>query len=138
MAQAAEAEQPDRQRQAKEYERIHNWLFVVDLILTLVLLLVFLFSGLSEWLADQCRAVSLNPWIYITLYLAVAIVAQTILLLPLSYYSGFHLEHKFSLSNETRWGWMKDKLKSLGLSLVLGAVLLNVIYFLLRRAPEYW
>jgi STE24 endopeptidase len=128
----------DRQTQARQYERIHNWLFVVDLVLTLVLLLVFLFSGLSAWLASQCRLVSANPWIHITLYLAIAVVAQSVLLLPLSYYSGFYLEHKFALSNETLWGWTKDKLKSLGLSLVLGVVIVNVIYLLLRRSPEHW
>src|SRR5262245_31544798 len=110
----------DRQTQAKQYERIHNWLFVVDLIVTLALLLAFLFSGLSAWLAGVCRNLTANPWIHVTLYIAAIVLAQTILLLPLSWYSGFHLEHKFALSNETLAGWIKDKLKSLGLNLVLG------------------
>ena len=128
----------DRQAQARQYERVHNWLFVVDLILTLVLLLVFLGSGLSRWLAYRCEVISPNPWIIVTLYVVAVVVAQTALLLPLSYYSGFYLEHRFGLSNETLWGWIKDKLKSLGLNLILGVFVINVVYFLLRRSPEHW
>lgn len=128
----------DRQEQAKRYERIHNWLFVVDLVITLVLLLAFLLTGLTTWLADECMAISSNPWIYISLYLGACILAQTLLLLPLGYYSGFHLEHRFGLSNETLGGWIKDQLKSLGLNLLLWLVVVNVIYLLLRRSPETW
>ncbi|MSR65270.1 MAG: M48 family peptidase [Verrucomicrobiae bacterium] len=129
---------PNRQEQARQYERIHNWLFVVDLVLTLVLLLVFLGSGLSQRLAYRCEVISPNPWMIVTLYVVAVVVAQTILLIPLSYYSGFYLEHKFGLSNETITGWVQDKLKSLGLNLVLGVFIVNVIYFLLRRSPQHW
>jgi len=128
----------DRQTQAKRYERIHNWLFVVDLLVTLILLLVFLFSGLSGWLAGVCKNVSANPWIYISLYLGAILLGQTLLLLPLNYYSGYHLEHKFQLSNETLRGWIKDQLKSLGLNLLLGLLVVNVVYLLLRRQPDLW
>lgn len=138
MTTATDTSATDRQTQARRYERIHNWLFVIDLGITLVLLLGFLFSGLSRWLAETCRDVSQNPWIYISLYLGAILAAQAILLLPLSYYSGFYLEHKFQLSNETLQGWIKDQLKSLGLDLLLGIVVVNIVYFLLRGWPETW
>src|ERR1043166_234735 len=135
---AIETVQPDRQAQAKKHERLTNWLFVVDLAVTLILLLVLLFSGLTRWLADLCQVVSANPWLYIGLYTAVLIVGHALLMLPLSYFSGFHLEHKFGLSNQTLASWIKDQLKGLALNLVLLLIVVNIIYFLLRRAPEMW
>lgn len=128
----------DRQEQAKRYERIHNWLFVVDLAITLALLLAFLLTGLTTWLADECMSISSNPWGSVSLYLTACILAQTLLTLPLSYYSGFHLEHRFGLSNQTLGGWARDQVRSLGLSLVLLLLVVNVIYLLLRRAPDTW
>lgn len=110
----------------------------MDLAITLVLLVVFLVSGLSGWLAYRCEIISSNPWSVVTLYVLAVVLGQTALLLPLSYYSGFHLEHKFGLSNETLTGWVKDKLKSLGLNLVLGILVVNIVYFLLRRSPDHW
>jgi len=130
--------QATRQEQAKHYERIHNWLFLVDLVVTLVLLLLFLFCGLSAWLAAACGKVSANPWAIVSLYVVAIVIGQTILLLPLSYYAGFHLEHRFGLSNETPRGWIKDKLKSLGLNLLLSVIVVNVVYWLLRIAPDRW
>jgi STE24 endopeptidase len=129
---------PDRQAQARAYERIHNWLFVVDLGLTLALLLAFMFFGWSQWLADGCRGLAGNPWVHVTLYIAGVIIGQAAVTLPLNWYSDFHLEHRFGLSNETLRGWLKDRLKSLGLNLGLGVIVVNVIYWLLRRAPDQW
>jgi STE24 endopeptidase len=50
----------------------------------------------------------------------------------------YHLEHKFGLSNETLGGWAFDELKSLGLNLLLSVAVLDVLYFVLRRAGEWW
>ena len=58
--------------------------------------------------------------------------------LPLAFYSGYVLEHRFGLSRQTFWGWMKDQFKALvvGVPLTIGGV--EVIYQLLRAHPEYW
>ncbi|MDD5368714.1 MAG: M48 family metalloprotease, partial [Anaerolineaceae bacterium] len=58
--------------------------------------------------------------------------------LPLSYYSGFVLPHRFGQSVETLRGWIADQLKSLLISLPIGFILLEIIYALLRAAPDTW
>ena len=128
----------DRQQRAKRYEAIHNVLFVVETVYTLALLVAFLLTDASDFLADAVEAISPNPWIHTALYAVVVVVATKLLFLPLNFYGGFVLEHQFDLSNESFGGWLLDELKSLGLNLVLGVIALDVIYFLLRRVADWW
>ena len=58
--------------------------------------------------------------------------------LPISYYSGFVLPHRFDLSTQSNRGWVVDQLKGLILALLLGGFLLEIIYLLLRVAPHTW
>ena len=128
----------EKQQRAKRYEMIHNVLFVVETVYTLLLLLVFLFSEASDMLADAAQAISPNPWIHVAVYASVVVIATKLLFLPLNYFGGYHLEHKFGLSNERFGGWALDELKSLGLNLLLGVLVLDVLYFLLRSTGPWW
>jgi STE24 endopeptidase len=42
------------------------------------------------------------------------------------------------MSNESLTGWTVDQLKTLGLSAVLGGILIEVVYAVLRLSPEWW
>jgi STE24 endopeptidase len=128
----------DQQRRAKRYEAIHNGLFVVETLYTIILLAVFLYFEGSDVLADAVQSVSRNPWIHVAIYGAVVIVATKLLFLPLNFFGDYVLEHRFGLSNEGFGAWALDELKSLALNLLLGVVVLDVLYFLLRRAGAWW
>ena len=128
----------DQQARAKRYEAIHNWLYLLDLVLSAGVLLVFLFAGGSAALATWARDIFPNPWLHVPLYAAVALIATKLLFLPLNYFGDFYLEHRYGLSNETFAGWVRDELKSLALNLVLGIVVLDVMYFLLRQTGDWW
>ncbi|MGD0652618.1 MAG: M48 family metallopeptidase [Verrucomicrobiia bacterium] len=127
-----------QQQRAKRYEAIHNVLFLVETAYTLVLLVAFLFSGVSDSLADASQALSPNPWISTAVYGAVVIYGAKILFSPLHWFSGFFLEHHFELSNQGFSAWLLDQAKSLALNLLLGVTILDVVYFLLRRAGAWW
>jgi STE24 endopeptidase len=58
-----------------------------------------------------------------------------LLTLPLAYYTGFVLPHR---STQTLTGWIADQVKGLLLGGFFGLVIIHVIYFLLRLAPELW
>jgi STE24 endopeptidase len=58
--------------------------------------------------------------------------------LPLSFYSGYLLPHRFELSNQTLRGWISDQVKSALLSTLLGAPMLIGLFALLRQAPVTW
>src|SRR5258706_5551938 len=104
-----------QQQRGKRYEAIHNWLFVVEPVYTLALLVAFLLPSASEMLAGAVREIAPNPWISTALFAMAVTVATKVFFLPLNYYGGYYLEHKFGLSNEKFGGWVFDELKSLGL-----------------------
>jgi STE24 endopeptidase len=135
---SAEIDERDRQHRAKRYEAIHNGIFVVETVYTILLLLAFLCWEGSDSLADFARSKSSNPWIYVAIYGAVVVVATKVLFLPLNFFGDFYLEHRFGLSNETFGAWVLDELKTLGLNLVLSVVILDILYFFLRHAGHWW
>src|SRR5947209_8864874 len=58
--------------------------------------------------------------------------------LPLSYFSGFVVEHRYGLSNQTRRSWVSDQFKGLGVELAVGAPLMTGLYWVIRRWPQRW
>src|SRR4029077_7473273 len=51
---------------------------------------------------------------------------------------GFRLEHRFNLSNQRLFSWLKDEFKGWVLGLVMATLLAEIVYALIRTSPEYW
>lgn len=128
----------ERQAQAKEYAHIRHRLFALDLILSAAAFLIVLTTGLSAWLRDVVLAMTPNPFLATLLYFLIGIAGYGLLFAPLMYYSGFVLPHRFGLSTQSLKSWLTDLAKGGALSVVLGGVIIEVIYFLLRVAPNWW
>lgn len=125
---------------AKEYDAIHNRLFIVQVFLVVALLALFQLSGASAVLADGLAARFGDKLWYVTnaVYTAIAVFGFSACMFPLSYYSGHVLEHHYELSNETFSDWFSDFIKSLMIDLLLATILFSVIYALLRWVPDHW
>jgi STE24 endopeptidase len=71
--------------------------------------------------------------------LAIALLALLQLIeLPIAFYQGFLLEHRYGLSTQSASQWAGDHLKGVVLSLVFGASMASAIYAALRYSPEWW
>ena len=128
----------ERQKKAKEYSRISRRLMLVDLGLMGLYALAWLVFGGSVGLRGWLEGFTTTPWLLVALYAAVFGGIYYLIDLPLSYYSGFVLPHRFGQSNETLRGWVTDQAKGLALGGVLGLAVLEVIYAVLRAAPDTW
>lgn len=131
----------DKQVLAKKYELIHNKLFLLDIILTLAGLIILIVGGIGGVSGRLNGILSIcipNIWLKNGAYVVIMIVAYTAFFLPLSYYGGYVLEHRFKLSNQTNSLWIKDKLKGFIVSLVISLLLIEITYWLLRIAGEKW
>jgi len=116
---------------------------VLDLFGTLygiVIGLVFLFTGLSARIRDFAHRHAPNLYgrglIYITIYSLIAFVLS----FPLSWYSGFQVEHQYALSNQSFGAWIGDELKGLAIGIALfgGTGLIALAYFAMRKSPRRW
>jgi STE24 endopeptidase len=127
----------DAQR-ARAYERGSLVLRIAGLAIGALSLVIFLFSGLSVRLRDTVQEISGNDWVQVALFGAAAITAWSVLTLPWDYITGFRREHRYGLSNQTFRAWLVDQAKGLLVGLVIGVILLELIYWLLRTTGDWW
>ena len=127
-----------RQEQAKEYANVRRRFMLLDFGLGVGLLIIWWLTGWSTQLRDWIIGWTGNPWITVLVYGGIFGLIFTLLDLPLSFHTGFTLPHRYGQSNQTLKGWWIDLVKSLILTGVIGGIMLEVIYMLLRSAPEIW
>jgi STE24 endopeptidase len=129
---------PTDSPQARRYNRVKRWLGVSDFVLGLVLLLALLVTGWSNSLRDLAyRAAFQNYTLAVFLYVLMLMTAGKLLGLGLEYY-GFRLERRFQLSNQRLRSWVWDEFKAFLVGLVIAVILAELLYFILRQAPQYW
>ena len=128
----------ERQQKAKEYARIRRRLFVVDLALGGLYTALWLALGISAAVKGRLLPLTQNPWLLVAGYGLVFGLAYMLLELPLSYYSGFVLPHRYNQSNQTLRGWVSDQIKGALVGGAIGGLLLEGTYWLLRVAPDLW
>lgn len=129
---------PQRQERAKEYAKISRRFMLVDLILGAVYILAWLGFGWSLSLKNYLLQWISNEWLLVAGFGIVFGALISILTLPLSFYTGFVLPHRFEQSNQTLNGWIGDQIKGLLISGPIGLLLLEVIYAILRAYPATW
>ena len=124
----------EKQLKAKTYENEKRKIGIVSSLLSLVFILLFYFSGLSDYLAN----INLS-FIYVFLiYVTVFQILSTVIGVPLGYYSSYIHEHKWGFSNYTNRTWIIDQLKSFAVSLILLPILLGIFFWVLWKFPETW
>lgn len=128
----------ERQGKAREYARIGRRLLVVDLLIGGIYAIVWLIFGWVDGLKSALLSFTSNEWLLVASFAAVFGGIYYLIILPLSYYEGFVLPHRFGQSTQSLRGWLGDQLKSLLLGVLIGGLLLEVIYAVLRTTPELW
>ncbi|MBI4639806.1 MAG: M48 family metallopeptidase [Candidatus Tectomicrobia bacterium] len=71
-------------------------------------------------------------------YFFILMISLDLATLHLSYYSDYYLEHRFALSTQNITDWWKDQGKSFLISLILGVLFVEILYWMLRTSPELW
>jgi len=79
-----------------------------------------------------------EAWLRLLLSGATLGITIEILTLPLGFYSGYVLEHRYHLSNQTLAGWLRQRCKGYLVGGVLGAVLVFGLYWILWVFGEWW
>jgi STE24 endopeptidase len=130
--------------EARRYNRIKRYLSVADFLIGLGFLLVLLFARTrggfrwSEAVRDYAYAGAGQRYaLAVFLYVVILLAAAKLLGLALDYY-GFHLEHRYHLSNQKLGSWLWDQAKEWLVGLVLAAIVVELIYATMRLSEQYW
>lgn len=128
----------ERQKKAKRYARLNRRLMLLGLLIGGVYTLAWLLLGWSKAIKAMVLDFTTNDWILVVAFAFVFGGIYFLITLPISYYSGFILPHRFNQSNQTLNGWIIDQIKGLLIGSFLGGLLLEIIYFVLRVYPDVW
>ena len=122
----------------KRYDSIKHLVEILGFVIDTLILVYLLTSGLSIRIRQFAEGFSNSETIRIAIYALIVLTIFKLLELPLAFYSGYLLEHRFGLSRQSLGGWIKDQLKTLVLGGALMLAAVEVIYLLLRNHPDYW
>jgi STE24 endopeptidase len=129
---------PQRQKQAKAYNRIKRRMWLVDTLVGFTYLALWLGLGWSMGLRQTLESVTTNPWLLPPLYAAIFGAIYFAISLPLGYYTGFVLPHQFGQSNQSLKDWVLDQVKGLAVGAPIGLLLLELFYLALRLTGDTW
>lgn len=134
----------ERQAQARRYARQQQWLSLIGLALSAILIGALLLSGLNFWLRDALAFIPawqpFADWLplHVGAYFLALFVAAFLIGLPLSWYSGFILPRRNGISTQSPGGWLADEAKGLALSLIFELLAVEGLYALLAASPRWW
>ncbi len=105
----------------------------------LVILLGFWFSEGFNWLDQIVRAWGFGELLTGLIYIAILLVAKSIIGLPFSIYSTFVIEERFGFNKTTPKTFVLDLIKGLGLGLIIGMPLLaGILWFFMYAGDLAW
>jgi STE24 endopeptidase len=132
-----ELEKKERLDKAIKYQRTKNIHYFVDQGYSLILLVLFLFLGISAYLRSQVEKITRKRFWVVAFYTLLFLIMAFIVGFPSNYY-GFSLEHRYELSNQTFFQWLGEQIKGLLVTVVIALIAVEGIYLALKKAPRTW
>ena len=126
------------QDRAKIYHLGKKRIFYFGLALDVVLLVTLQLSGLSEFFRSLSFRFAPSPLIAHVLYTFFFCFSFFLFQFPLSVFADYFWEHRFGLSRQTFFAWLTDEFKKDSLSFLLVLIVIEVVYALLGKIPQYW
>jgi len=128
---------PDEYRNSQQYTSTVTRFAFVTSSFRLALLLAFWFGGGFNYLDQIIRSWGFVPIVNGLLYIEILLLAYSLITLPLSIYATFVIEEQFGFNRTTPVTFIKDRLKGLALTLLLGTPLLAIVLTLFEYAGYY-
>ncbi len=123
---------------ARAYQKIKLRLSLLVMALELLGLLVLLVAGLSLLLRQSVVQWTDVAVLQVLYFFALLGLAAEVLTLPIDYYRDYVVEHQFGLSTQGFRAWLWDWFKALLVGGVLGLIVIETVYALLRGTGEQW
>jgi Zn-dependent protease with chaperone function len=120
------------------YSRFNNiWRFA-DFFISVFIMGIVLFTGLSAKFQAWARRISNKRFLVVLFYLLILLLFLFAVEFPFSYYRNFHIERVYGFSNQTFGEWLGESLKSEVVGFIIGVPIVWVLYWLIRRTKMWW
>lgn len=140
-ADSADAQTLTQREEARRYGRIHLALTLADMAVDLIYLglMAFVFGPrIDAWLATFTPLAGDQSLLRLVALFGIVIGLHILVSLPLSFYSGYIVEHQFKLSNQSPRRWLRNWSLGNVLAVVLGAVLNVGLFWIIWHTGSYW
>ncbi|MFZ2865603.1 MAG: M48 family metallopeptidase [Ignavibacteriaceae bacterium] len=123
---------------SKKYNNTKLFIGITKGIFSFILLFLFVVLGYSLRLEEFIRFHTQNNYLVFIIYVFAIGIFSSILFAPVNFYTGFYLEHKYNLSNQTFKKYVFENLKSMMVGLVIGVPILLLFFFVLNQFEDLW
>lgn len=123
---------------SKKYNNTKLAIGIIKAVISFILLFLFIYSGYSIKLQEAIHAHIHNDYLVFLVFVFFIGLFSSIIFMPLNIYSGFYLEHKYKLSNQTFYKYFVENLKSLLVGLSIGIPILLLFFFIINKFGEIW
>ncbi len=128
---------PDALAKAQHLYAVHTTMHFGDEAWGMLQLILLLWLGGIAWMRDRALRASRSRWVQGYTFLLLFVLATTLLNLPLDLYE-HQLSRRYGLSVQGWGSWFGDLAKALALESLIGGLLLMLLFWIVRRAPNRW
>jgi Zn-dependent protease with chaperone function len=133
------AKMPPAQRaRSNAYFEGGYWLLLIDFIYTILVMRLLLRLRSSAKMRNFAGRITRSQFLQPAIYAIQFIIAVALLTFPLTVYEAYYREHKYGLLNQTFGPWLREQAIMLAVNLVLGAMLLTLLFWVVRRLGKNW
>jgi len=132
--------EPDQYRKSQDYLKTNTRFGWIMKAFDLLVILLFWFGGGFAWLDDRVHDLNWPVVCSGLLYIGVLVTIKSLLAIPFTMYATFVIEERFGF-NQTSWKvYIKDRIKSTVLSVLLGVPFLAVVlaFFQYTGSNAWW
>ena len=129
---------PERRAKAIAYSRSLYALYFLGTLISIGIYVFLWRARIAMTFRDWACKVSGQQFVQCLIFVPLFAAAATLLNLPLDFYSGYVLEHRFGLSTQGFGSWLGDWGKSLLIVAVIGVIVAWIFYTVVRRSPRRW
>lgn len=123
---------------AKSYSRIKHIIQIFELSYVPIILFLILYFKINIFIEAFVLKITNTPYLGLFFYFIFFGLLLYIIELPLNFFSQFILEHRFSLSNQTFFCWIKKEAKGLIVTFLIGLIFAEIAYFFIRNFQAHW
>jgi STE24 endopeptidase len=127
--------------EARRYGRISVACTIADMAIDtfyLGLMALVFARPIDAWLASHESLAGPHSYWRLLALLGVVFGVHVLVSLPLSFYSGYVVEHQFKLSNQSPRRWTRNWLVNNAVGIVLSAVLMGGLFWIIWNTGSYW
>ena len=128
----------NKEQRAKKYSKTKQILSLTQSIGFFAAIIIVIVTGFSKTLESIAYSYFSNEYLALLLFVSMLFEGILLIFFPLDFYSGYVLEHKYGLSNQTIGGYFMESLKGLLLGAVIGGPLLCAFYYILKNFGDNW